>query len=1130
MNETKIRKRLRGADMLGPQAVVQAISEFRFNQPIAEFPACIRAIRSAAPKQALQLLALGPRHFRDLVWTRQSLMAMSLERELEWAYCWLRGQSSKLNGFRRFTTQVQSQVIAGELIIANLSIDEFIRTHGWSLWAVELRCALEQLACGTDGQKKWTGKLQETAHNSIPGLLLQVFSDRNDATFSYDAFYSKCVDSFPRFGSIEEWVPWYLFYRALSHVGKATDTLPAVLARDISSSLIDYYETVVDTLSHVAVDASLRDLRPLVCKIARGLVIDGYKDHRIVKLAITLDKEHIDHALNEEGNTSDALEALHLAFYGSENNAKDIISSPPFNLTLEQILECQNEGMCADSTIADILKFGVNLKGLDVGLAVAHCAQQATSNLVTEPVVPFGISLLSPRIKLEDVAALEEEDTASNLLAHIGKKHDDQAVRETASLLHDVLGGQDAKGVASKIPPILRIWLAHQLLRQRRFKELHHLLENDHADKQWIRHADKIRQLAHLGERQLFSAIDCAVTWLLKDPRYAFEFPLTSLFENREWSAFRDIDPVLLGVASHHAYAAFGDPKVGYICKMACRKFVLSGARESLPDSYYELSNPNQELLVVFLRDVWVEENLSMNHFLESTDDVRRDRMQVLQMLLQWDIENESGYVDAIKELTFDETLRKGLMRIDQTRVFVNESVITRWAEKELYQDYERWRQLTLSSTDSKLIDDILRQYAVDPSNISLLNEISNGKPTEADGVLIDLVNRLFKRFLLDPNDGLDCYLSVRIRHGSLRGTLFGALEEQGLLYSAKGFSQKAFEDRWGPHLNLHTADRIEVLTLLEEFTLKLRALVDELVNERVQIHSLEKPAGAIKPYLSPMFGRLLASSLAERPESFPAFICTCYFLFWKVIELGLNEISAFIRTDMSARLQDEFNTLVGTLRNYGPRTLPLITALTTVATTTHSQCETIAGWFHPPGQDTDEKYTLHEAIEIARAATKNVYRAFPAELDIGSIPKDELPLSTSGLAVLSDCLFVIFENSWKHSGFAENIGVLNVEVSFDTTTKLLTLTVLSDLSPLVRGTLQQGELEKLRGRYLDDLSPDLARREGGSGFAKLARLVRTVDRKLCARPMDFGLQEERWYTQVTIPLYEREGAYEAYE
>ena len=531
-----------------------------------------------------------------------------------------------------------------------------------------------------------------------------------------------------------------------------------------------------------------------------------------------------------------------------------------------------------------------------------------------------------------------------------------------------------------------------------------------------------------------------------------------------------------------------------------------------------------------FMKDVWIEENLALNHLLESTEDVRNERMHVMQLLMQWDEQNAAEYVAAIKDLTFDQTLRKGLRQIDQTRVFVNEAALYRWAEKELYQDFERWTRFLGSTSNVTLFDELVRQYVFDPKHLPLLLALGQ-TPTEADALLIEILERLFKRFLFDPNEGLDCYLSLRIRHGSLRGTLFGALEEQGLLYSSTAFAQAAFEKRWGSILDLSEQDRNSVLIALETFTMKLKAVGDELISDRIQICSDEKPKGAVPANMAPATVRLIVPLLSGREVSFQSLVYTAFAIFWKFIEPHLTALGTYIKAEVKALVQAEFDALLTRLRDIGSQTIPLVTTLRTVATATQSQCDTIADWFKLPGQTSElDNYELSVAIEIAKAATKNVYRAFPVEVRLGCMPEKALPLSTSGLSVVVDCLFVVFENAWKHSGLGGSIGSLDLDISFDVANKLLTLKVQSDLSVNEIMSLRAGKLEMLKTKYLSQDQTELARREGGSGLAKLARLTRTVNRTLVAHPLIFDIIDQRWATQVTIPIYEREGLYDAYE
>lgn len=320
----------------------------------------------------------------------------------------------------------------------------------------------------------------------------------------------------------------------------------------------------------------------------------------------------------------------------------------------------------------------------------------------------------------------------------------------------------------------------------------------------WARKAAVIEAEIRCSNGDLEGVLAIVEAWLRVDFRHAYEFNCEAIFDGRGWRLWKTLDPVTVGSVAHCAFAITGTASIGYICKMACRKFLESGLRDSVVEEYEAATEERKAQLVTFLRDVWIEENLSMCHHFQSTEEVRIERMSVLQLLINWDTSRESEYAEAIKELTFDQTMQRGLDQINQTRVFVNESAITRWAEKEVAQDYDRWLRLAESTAGNREVDDLLRQYALDPSNDRTLAAFAKGKPTAADAMLMDMVDRLYQRFLSDPTDGLDTFLSLRIRHGSFKGTLLGPFEEQGLLFgTGSSYSNEAFVERWGDVLKL---------------------------------------------------------------------------------------------------------------------------------------------------------------------------------------------------------------------------------------------------------------------------------------------------------------------------------------
>ena len=178
--------------------------------------------------------------------------------------------------------------MSGDIGTAAAKLDTFCTTKGWSLWAIELRLALEQQSNGTDAQKSLAAEWKAKATNRIAGLIVQVASDRNDATFSYETFFSKCLECFPRF-TFADWAPAYLMYRSLSLVNNPEESLPLILSRELTSSLIDYYECVIETLVIIANETvSLAHLRPSAIRVIDSLLKDGYSDYRLQKIRIAL--------------------------------------------------------------------------------------------------------------------------------------------------------------------------------------------------------------------------------------------------------------------------------------------------------------------------------------------------------------------------------------------------------------------------------------------------------------------------------------------------------------------------------------------------------------------------------------------------------------------------------------------------------------------------------------------------------------------------------------------------------------------------------------------------------------------------------------------------------------------------
>lgn len=1114
-NESWSRKKLREADAKSHYHGTDVLSILRARCAPAEFSSLFAALRISAPKTYAGLTALGPRSTSELVWSRHALAPLSLQFELDWASVWLSGHAARLNTFRALALEIQALVVTNDLFLALAALDSFVAKYGWSLWAVELRAALLQLHLGTDAQRAWLDDLQSKTVNSIPGLLFQMFGDRNDDTFSYEAVYRKCMNSFPRFEEIAPWLVDYLKFRSLANIDDASRALPSILSRDISSSLIDYYEDVIEALTYIECEASLETLRPNALRLISNLRTKGFHDHRLEKLGYAMQGTFSDTQVGPEPSVT-----FRSLYAGSATILRGQLP-PDVSYALTQ---CQNEGAAAHEEVGELLKWGLNLRSLDIGPAVTMSAIKVTSNLHDERVLPLSVPLLTGYLAIDDAAAFGPK--AAKALLH-------KFLRQRGVELDLEMASPFSSAEAQEyLPPDSQVQLvaALELLAAKNYEELARLTSALRVrSPYWERQCAKLDTLSFISTGNLLQALNALEEWFRKNKRYAFEFPSDLFFDANPWSKLRNLDVVEVGIVAHYEYEANGNANVGYICKMACRAFLQSGLRQRVVDDFEKSSEVRKVQLTTFLRDVWIEENLSMCHQFESTSQVREERMAVIQLLLVWDESRALEYSEAIRQITLSQTLQRGLERIDQTRVFVNESAISRWAEKELEGDYDRWRRLSESSSGTRAVDDLLRQYVLDPSNVALLTELTSGKPTASDVVLLDILDRLYKRFLLDPAEGLDAYLSVRIRHGSLRGTILGPLEEQGLLFSAE-FSGEAFDSRWRDQLGLTQLERASLESRIQIFSRDVRRIVEDFIDERIQVQSDDKPHGAFPAMVIAQAAKIIVLALAERPLSFGAFLNVAYGIFWQVIEIQLNVLRVEVSDRIVSEIRARVEALIVELRSLGSTFLPLITTLTTVSTTTKSQCDTVADWFRLPSYADGESYELRDAISIASAATRNVHRSFTADIETISLPMDALPLTTSALSVLMDCLFVVFENAWKHSGFLGELPTIALSAEYDPNNRLLMLRVVSALTQSRKAQLLGGDLRRLRMKYRGVLPLELVRKEGGSGFPKLARLARSVPAEICPTPFDFGVEGDSWFTQITVPLYERNGAYDAYD
>ena len=515
-----------------------------------------------------------PYTFNELILKYPPLSPLSLQKELYWATSCIIERKDEIQNYLIMKNVLESAVLKGEYESAITILHNCIESFGYSFCFVELMGTLEYELGGKERYSQWMEELESEKGNTLNDLLLEIFNDRCDENLSIFAFYSKCENSFPRISNLKEWVPIYLEYRALGNIKNPLEDLPILLSREATSSLIDYYELLIDAIVWISYSPILKEFNRVALDTIDELIIVGINDHRLEKLKVFFSDEPKIEMVN---NVSQPLQKL-LYFIDSEDT--NFYEDSLFLQEISSLLkECQIKGSTNTDALEQLIKIGLNFKSLDLGTALTNTAIKHLSYDDRNTVINLGTLLYSKNFIFEDIAAYPTEIGIKILHQKIDEQNND------ANAFRAIINNDDYSIIT---PNVCHIWIGYYFLQKSRFIELEKLLDQiSYFGGFWEREVDKIRILSLIEQNDLLSALNIINHWILKNPMYINEFPFKELFKNKKWKEFKSFDPVKVGLVAHYASEGVFSQEISFICKSSCRKF-LNEYRDNLINVFQE--------------------------------------------------------------------------------------------------------------------------------------------------------------------------------------------------------------------------------------------------------------------------------------------------------------------------------------------------------------------------------------------------------------------------------------------------------------------------------------------------------------------------------------------------------------
>ncbi|HYE62944.1 MAG TPA: hypothetical protein VD997_13190 [Phycisphaerales bacterium] len=505
--------------------------------------------------------------------------------------------------------------------------------------------------------------------------------------------------------------------------------------------------------------------------------------------------------------------------------------------------------------------------------------------------------------------------------------------------------------------------------------------------------------------------------------------------------------------------------------------FLRKSGRRIPSDILSQTEAPSPPLLFL-LRHVCVLEVLDHSYRFESLDALEQERINICQFLMKADPSHSDEYFAEITELSRRSVIRKGIKHIDASKIYVDVSGIRKSLETAIQPTFERFR-------DHVQLGAHLRRVSM------AILDVGQGRAQlvlgdTAQVLCTQMFNELRAKFVSSNEHGLDSYLSIRIRHGTLSGHLRSTFESLNLVTRRNTDGEYRVNEHWAAHLeSAPQSVRDGVQKALAAFSAAVDAIIDRVKNEWIQLRENTADAKGMFDFsyddhqLTQMFITLAkTTSLAE-------FVTQCIAELTSRTEQILERVRARITDELFAmflaameRCQSDVLQAAPDLRGAFRQ------AVVQCNTELHNALTAMADWFRIVNEREMPDFRFVDLVETVTTMVGRSARSvsLKAEVDVHV----EGLCSGKHFAPLFDAIHILVENVVRHSSGSEALVAIRAMIEGESLVVELNSPVPDSPSP---ESIQE-KLNELEQR-LTEAGEIPVRTEGGTGFFKLHRIMR---------------------------------------
>lgn len=532
--------------------------------------------------------------------------------------------------------------------------------------------------------------------------------------------------------------------------------------------------------------------------------------------------------------------------------------------------------------------------------------------------------------------------------------------------------------------------------------------------------------------------------------------------------------------------------------------------------SQIEVDKYKREYLVYFLKNVCnVKVLASSICSFNNSQERDRERVDICNKLCQIDILNLKNYENEIRELTQKLMINAELRIIEENRIHVNvegikERIIYEYnndyVRYKLYREYqnEKFMQIREIVNSSRFHE---KESFID--HFKTLNYLTESSYR----ILEELIIHIRDAFVSSDEYGLNGYLSLNIRHGSLADELRSPLFRAKLNVTKDINTNEYIANEKWTELCSNEDSKI-ISRALTKFYLSTDEIIWKLKNKYIQVKTEDDNSEAMFDYRIYEYNLERVSSKVEDETPFEEFIDVVLNILWEITERNLNEIREIIQNEIGKDYQRAFELLkkeLGLVKN-ADRLRELNQKINEASIDMFNVLDKICYWFNRSIESRHNDFDLDFVFKLGLETIKNIH---PEKIFVAKELEKTDSEKFSGLYLKSfeSIFYNLFDNIYKKAKEKRGKIVIGYKLRLRDNKVAIYLENDFDCSKDISSDMKR--IEEAKRLIASDEYLERVKDEGGTGLLKIKKIIR-YDLK-CNPLIDFGylLNENKFFISI---------------